>query len=430
MGRFSVKFLAQVTVVALCMTIFASAAFAKKTVTVWSGYPELQPIYEAAKADFEKANPDIEVKLEFFPLQGFIEKMNVVMPSGNGPDVAELITSWAYNFIDAGLFQENPANIVKDINKNVLPAYRPSTQWGKKSIGVPVCYYSELLFWNKKMFSEAGLGHAPVNYDELTSYAKKLTKYDASGNLTRSGFSLRIMGAPSGTMEKFWATALIPNNMDVVKAKGKNKYDIGFTPKAAEWGLKFYIDMLYKHNVDNFLVKHDSEAFALGQTAMFEREQWVTGYLKQNAPTLEYGIAHLPKYKSQGTFVKARALYVSKSSKVRNDAWKFVEFFFSPKYQGMMVSQTGWLSTRQDLNYNELLKNTPQLLNVMTYPKSMKLHWDAMTPAYDECHVKGAEVLLKAFRDKSLADNPKGISKVISDMVNSIRTVLRNYGQY
>jgi multiple sugar transport system substrate-binding protein len=430
MKRFVSKFLAQLAVVALCMALFAGAAFAKRTVTVWSGYPELQPIYEAAKADFEKANPNIEVKLEFFPLQGFIEKMNVVMPTGNGPDVAEMITSWAYNFVDAGLFLENPPSIAKDIKKNVLPAYRPSTQWGKKSIGVPVCYYSELLYYNKKMFKEAGLSSAPANYTQFANYAKKLAKYDASGNLTRSGFSFRIMGAPSGTMEKFWATALIPNGADVVTAKGKGKFDAGFTPKIGEWGLKFYIDMLYKYKVDNFLVKHDSEAFALGQTAMFEREQWVTGYMKLNAPTMEYGIAHLPKYKSRGTFVKARALYVTKSSKDRSDAWKFVQFFFNPKYQAMMVSKTGWLSTRQDLNYNELLKDTPQLLNVMTYPKGMKLHWDAMTPAYDEAHIKGAEVLIKAFRDKSLVDNPKGVSKVISNVINAIRTVLRNYGQY
>lgn len=429
MRRFIGKGLAQLAVIAICLVLFSGVAMAKKTITVWSGYPELQPIYEAAKADYEKANPDIEVKLEFFPLQGFIEKMNVVMPSGNGPDIAEMITSWSYNFVDAGLFLENPPDIVKEIEKNVLPAYRPSTQWGKKSIGVPVCYYSELLFWNKQMFREAGLSHAPTDYDELVSFARKLAKYDASGNLIRSGFSLRIMGAPSGTMEKFWAQGLIPYGVDVVMPKGNGKYD-AFPQKAGEWGLTHYIDMLYKYNVDNFLVKHDSEAFALGQTAMFEREQWVVGYLKTNAPNLEYGIAHLPKYKSRGTFVKARALYVTKSSKNPKEAWDFVRFFFGPKYQSLMVTQTGWLSTRQDLNYNELLKDTPQLLDVLTYPKDMKLHWDAMIPCYDECHVKGAEILLKAFRDKSLLDNPKGISKVISNTINTIRNVLKSYGYY
>jgi hypothetical protein len=70
------------------------------------------------------------------------------------------------------------------------------------------------------------------------------------------------------------------------------------------------------------------------------------------------------------------------------------------------------------------------MLNVMTYPKSMKLHWDAMASSYDEANIKGAEILLKAFRDKSLVNNPKGISKVIKDTIGAIRNVLRSYGQY
>ena len=40
--------------------------------------------------------------------------------------------------------------------------------------------------------------------DDLRNYAKKLAKYDAAGNLTVSGISLRLSGAGSGIAEKFW----------------------------------------------------------------------------------------------------------------------------------------------------------------------------------------------------------------------------------
>ena len=93
----------------------------------------------------------------------------------------------------------------------------------------------------------------------------------------------------------------------ISKKVGKNKYDVRYTQQDAEWALKLYIDLLYKYKVDSFMIKHDSEAFALGQTAMFEMEESVAGYLKKNAPNLEYGIAHLPKNKERGTWVKTRS---------------------------------------------------------------------------------------------------------------------------
>jgi multiple sugar transport system substrate-binding protein len=412
------------------LLIFSGLAQAKRTLTFWCGYPELKPVYEVAKADFEKANPDIEVKLEFFPLRGFVEKLNVTLPTRTGPDIAEINSHIAGKFIDGGLLMETPKEIVKDIKQNIFPEYFPSALWGKKYYGFPVCYFSELLFWNKTMFKEAGLPGPPATYDELIDYARKLTKYDAAGNITRSGFSMRIAGSAAGTMEKFWAMGLIPNGAHYLKKISENKYDVGFTKKELEWGIKLYIDMLYKYKVDNYIMKHDSEAFALGQTAMFQREQWVAGYLKQNAPNLDYGIAHLPQNKSLGTWVKTRSLFVPKASKNQPEAWKFIEFFFHPKYQAMMVKDTGWMSTRKDLDYAEILKDTPELLTVIKYPKGMKIQWDVINPATDEVNGKAGEVLLKAFRDKTLLDNPKGVSKVADEMIAEIRTVLKNYGLY
>lgn len=406
----------------------SSSALAKKTITFWSGYPELKPVYETAKADFEKANPGIEVKLEFFPLRGFVEKINLTLPTRTGPDVAEINGHIAGKFIDGGLLDETPKEIVNHIKQNVKPVYLPAALWGNKYFGYPICYFSELLYWNKTMFREAGLPGPPTTYDELIDYARKLTKYDAAGNVIRSGISLRISGSPNGTMEKFWAMGLIPNGVHYLKKVGKNKYDVGYTQQDAEWALKLYIDLLYKYKVDSFMIKHDSEAFALGQTAMFEREESVAGYLKKNAPNLEYGIAHLPKNKERGTWVKTRSLFVTKSSKNKRDAWKFVEFCFQPKYQAIMVKDTGWMSTRKDLNYQEILKDTPELLTVVDYPEDMKIQWDLITPATDEVNGKVGAVILKAFADKSLLDNPKGISRYAEQMISETRNVLKNYG--
>jgi len=86
------------------------------------------------------------------------------------------------------------------------------------------------------------------------------------------------------------------------------------------------------------------------------------------------------------------------------------------------------MSTRKDLNYQEILKDTPELLTVVDYPEDMKIQWDLITPATDEVNGKVGAVILKAFADKSLLDNPKGISRYAEQMISETRNVLKNYG--
>ena len=46
----------------------------------------------------------------------------------------------------------------------------------------------------------------PKTWDEFRDYAKKLTKRDAQGNITRVGYAIRHMGQPHGVVHKhLWA---------------------------------------------------------------------------------------------------------------------------------------------------------------------------------------------------------------------------------
>lgn len=40
---------------------------------------------------------------------------------------------------------------------------------------IPYGFYLRALFWNKKLFQEAGLAHAPKTLDEFMSVAEKIT---------------------------------------------------------------------------------------------------------------------------------------------------------------------------------------------------------------------------------------------------------------
>ena len=92
----------------------------------------------------------------------------------------------------------------------VSPEIRPcpttaeGRMWGYPQYGIDI--YG--LTWNKDPLQEAGLDpeKPPRTWDEFRDYAKKLTKKDAQGNITRVGYAIRHVGHPHGIVHKhFWA---------------------------------------------------------------------------------------------------------------------------------------------------------------------------------------------------------------------------------
>ncbi len=114
-------------------------------------------------------------------------------------------------------------------------AFHPVTveynTWKGQVYGVPFLEGSKpALFYNTAMFKEAGLdpNKPPATFDELMTYAQKLAKQDASGNPTRAGITLRLVGQGAGVAEKFWYVLYAMGGDPLIQTKsGKwhNNYD-------------------------------------------------------------------------------------------------------------------------------------------------------------------------------------------------------------
>ena len=97
--------------------------------------------------------------------------------------------------------------------------------WGYPQYGIDI--YG--LTWNKDHFKEAGLDpeKPPRTWDEFRDYAKKLTKKDAQGNITRVGYAIRHVGHPHGIVHKhFWAiygARRVPGRRPARAARGQGE---------------------------------------------------------------------------------------------------------------------------------------------------------------------------------------------------------------
>ena len=74
-----------------------------------------------------------------------------------------------------------PDDLLQSVHAGINPAYLHDVIYDDKLLGVPFCFYCEVLCWTLDYFAEVGLTRAPDTMDELIAYAQKLTKYDASG---------------------------------------------------------------------------------------------------------------------------------------------------------------------------------------------------------------------------------------------------------
>ncbi len=421
-----------IMVAALSILSFCVGAADKPVkLTLWSGYPELQGFYESVVKDYTAKNPNVSIEIQTFALADLSNKLGMAVPSQTAADILELISLQSFPYATK-YFAEVPADVKKTTMDAINKEYLHDVLYGDKMMGLPFCFYSEVLYYNKDMLAEAGLKGPPDTIDQMIDYARKMTKYDAQGNVTRSGLSMRFAGNPSGTGEKFWAFGLMPFGGDILEESktSPGKFHNGFANESGYKALNLYLDLIYKYKVTDFNVKQDSDAFAQGKAAMFQREQWVVGTLASTAPNLNYGAAALPKGTQRGTFAITRNMFVPKASKNQEEAWKFVSYFYSKPVMERMVKETGWLSTRADLDYSKLLEAAPQLMAGVDNPKDLKFIWQKRLTAENGIMIKVGEEVTKLFRESSLQGNEAKIREAINKVGAIVDDMLKDEGLY
>jgi len=253
-------------------------------------------------------------------------------------------------------------------------------------------------------------------------YARKLTKYDANGKVTHSGVSLRLSGQGSGIAEK-WEIFLFANGGRVLESTGPGTWKAGFNNDAGYLALNFYLNALYKYKVDSFDVQHDEAAFVGGVTSQFNRETYIIGSMKKNAPNRKYGITQVVGQTNRGTNLNVGALVVPASGKNKAIAWDFAKYSMGDKYSVQMMRDVGWIYSRKGVDYSSVYAIEPHFQQALDRPKGFNLYPAAPAVSYPEAFTALASALTVAYTDASLMDNKPKIMAWLAtqeDVVNKI----------
>src|ERR1700761_8558233 len=121
---------------------------------------------------FEKVHPNIKVDVTTISWTNFDSEVQTMIQNKDYPDITE--GDYFSNYATDGLLY--PASDVLSDPGNLLQTFTASDSVNGVQYGMPFTTSSRTLFYNKKLFAQAGITSAPQTWAEIETDAAKITK--------------------------------------------------------------------------------------------------------------------------------------------------------------------------------------------------------------------------------------------------------------
>ncbi|NMB13031.1 MAG: ABC transporter substrate-binding protein, partial [Firmicutes bacterium] len=319
-------------------------AAAKTTLTFWNGFtgPD-RPVLEQLVAEFNEANPDIEIKMDIQPWDTLFQKLMTAYVVGKGPDIAAFATENIPQYASAGVLA--PLDDIYEsgqLDPTVLvPAILENVKYEDKSYAVPMNFATLLLYYNKDHFAKAGLPtDPPKTWDEFKEYILTLTN-------PPERYGLAIAARETIPM---WPILIWGNGGEILTRDGQVLIDSPETKEAMHFWTEIVRDK--KASPIGLTGAEADKLFQTGKASMEMVGPWMTSGF--TAAGLNYDVAPVPAGpKRQVTLGTSVAMVISKpaaaDTQKKAAAYKFFEFWNSREAQVKWALGSGFPPTRTDL---------------------------------------------------------------------------------
>lgn len=334
------------------------------------------PDYQLVQ-EWNKSHPNIQVKLDIIPGDGYATKLTTSFASGDGYDIFESGEGDFYKWISQGVNQPLDKFISADKAFDSSSFSKSVYQMGNvdgKQYYLIKDYNPLVLYYNKKMFDDAKLAYPDENttWDQIFSDAAKMTKKNGSGKYTAYGIN-----ATSWTYALY--AYLQSNGTDVADSTGM-KVDGYINSPATVAALDKWFNLEKdgagkasptSSNLDSF--GGQEKMLANDMLGMFISGYWSAPVLQENKAN--YSTAVIPKDgKGDRASILCAAGYCMSNKTGNSDAaWQVLKMLTDENAQKVRVkSSNGVLPTSQsllDAQKSTLAKQDLAVIDVLSYCK-------------------------------------------------------------
>ncbi|WP_088072024.1 ABC transporter substrate-binding protein [Gottfriedia luciferensis] len=300
---------------------------------------------------FNEKNPNIKVKTELTPYAQYFQKLETAATGGALPDVLWMNGPHVVQYAEGKVIIPLSDLAKKDnyslgnYPKSLVDLYTVDG----KLYGIPKDFDTTGLWYNKKIFDEAGVPYPDDTWDwnKLKEVAKKLTNKDKG----IYGYAA-LMGNQGGYYDLIWQ-----NGGQIISKDGKS---VGFDQPEAIEALKYNISFI-KEGLSptqaQMTETAPSELFSSGKIAMMFDGPWMVPEYKKNP---DLNVAVVPKGKQRAVAIHGLANVIAANTKHKEAAWKFVQFLGS-KEAAEVYAKTGTVIPAYNGTQDAWLKSVPNL---------------------------------------------------------------------
>ncbi|MFA6156989.1 sugar ABC transporter substrate-binding protein [Mesorhizobium sp.] len=279
-------------------------------------------------AEFEAANPGIKVELVSLPWGQAFEKFLTMVQAGDTPDVVEMPERWMGLYANNAQLEDLGPYMAKWDDAKTLGerAKQFGSTVNNTQFMIPYGYYVNALFWNKKLFKEAGLDGPPATLEDFIADSKKISALPG-----KYGYCLRGGPGAFNGMHMF---------MNIAAGKGGYFNEDGSSTINDEGSVKglqmladMYKDGLAPKDAVSWGFNETVTGFYSGTCAMLNQDPDALLGIADKMSADDFAVAPLPvgpSGKSYPTLGYAGwAMFAN--SQHKDDAWKLMATLLSPK---------------------------------------------------------------------------------------------------
>ncbi|GAP05182.1 ABC-type sugar transport system, periplasmic component [Anaerolinea thermolimosa] len=301
-----------------------------------------QDVYNSITNEFNKTAPNIEVKVEFTP-DSYDDKILTGLAGGNAPDI---FMWWNYpgliarkGILDLTEYATLPGDKGLDLNQ-YYPEVLAYAKIGNILVGTPNAFTPRAIFYNKKLFAEAGLPEPTSDWtlDEFTEIAQKLTKGEGADKV----YGMFMSPGTYHLQGYIWS-----NGGDWISPDGTRASGFCDSPETIEV-IKWASELVTKLGVaptddTGTTLGGATQMFINGKLAMMDNGRWPQTDLMK-AENLDFGLVLHPinpNTKKRVTVLHTSAFCVNPATKYKDEAWQFAKFIGGP-VGNKLFGQAGW----------------------------------------------------------------------------------------
>ncbi|CAG9620534.1 ABC transporter substrate-binding protein [Sutcliffiella rhizosphaerae] len=305
------------------------------TLAGWGGNPSETRLLKEALDAFEEKHPNIKVKHEVISDQ-YMDVMKTRLIGGEAPDVFYLDAFEAPALIETGVLEPLDGYVtddfdVEDFEQPLLEAF----QHDGVTYGFPKDYSTLALFYNKKMFEDAGV-EVPTTWDEVREVSKELSKDGVVGlgvapELARMYYIAESLGEEvvKDGKANFGHDKVIEALQPIIDQRNIDKTSAQASDVGANWG---------------------GEMFGQEKAAMVIEGNWAIPFLEDTFPDVDYGTTELPTINGEQSTMAYTVAYVMNGASEKKEAsWKLIEYLTGPEGMEIWTSKGFALPTRKSV---------------------------------------------------------------------------------